>query len=217
MLQTLQRCLWVIGFIVLGYCGMAWTTARLNQSAGNDELDRLLTNKPPGVREDLRYQISHGELVGRVRIPRLQISTVIFEGTDEPVLSEGVGHLTGSALPGLAGNVVLAGHRDSFFRPLRNIRAGDTVEVTTPEGSRSYLVQTTEIITPDKVSVLEPTKSPTLTLVTCYPFYYVCHAPKRFIVRASEIPDPDIRASEIEPRTIMPAKMKSRRGRIRAD
>ena len=110
-----------------------------------------------------------------------------------------------------------ADYAGALFRPLRNIRAGDTVEVTTPEGSRSYLVQTTEIITPDKVSVLEPTKSPTLTLVTCYPFYYVGHAPKRFIVRASEIPDPDIRASEIEPRTIMPAKMKSRRGRIRAD
>jgi sortase A len=219
MLRTLQHCLWVIGFIVLGYCGMAWTTARLHQSAGNDELDRLLTNKPPGVEGNLRYRTAppHGELVGRVSIPRLGISTVIFEGTDEPVLNQGVGHLTGSALPGLAGNVVLAGHRDSFFRPLRNIRAGDMVEVTTAGGSRSYLVQTTEIITPDKVSVLEPTKAPTLTLVTCYPFYYVGHAPKRFIVRGSEIRDPEIRASKIQPRTTLPAKMKSRRGRIRAD
>jgi sortase A len=216
MIRSLQHCLWVIGFIILGYCGMVWTTARFHQSAGNDELDRLLTNKPPGVPEAMRYRMSHGELVGRVRIPRLGISTVIFEGTDEPVLSQGVGHLTGSALPGLAGNVVLAGHRDSFFRPLRNIRAGDTVEVTTPEGSLS-LVQTTEIITPDKVSVLEPTKTPTLTLVTCYPFYYVGHAPKRFIVRGLEIREPEVLTSEIQQRTALSAKTKSRRGRVRAD
>jgi sortase A len=134
------------------------------------------------------------------------VSAVIFEGTDDPVLSKGVGHLTGSALPGLAGNVVLAGHRDSFFRALRNIRGGDTVEVITAEGSRSYSVKTTEIVPPTEVSVLEPTKNPMLTLVTCYPFYYVGHAPKRFIVRGVEIPTD---ATE--------AQIKSRPGSIRAD
>ena len=115
--------------------------------------------------------------------------------------------MTGSALPGLAGNVVLAGHRDSFFRALRNIRGGDTVEVITADGSRSYSVKTTEIIQPTEVSVLEPTKTPMLTLVTCYPFYFVGHAPKRFIVRGTEIPQSNTTEAQI----------KSRPGRIRAD
>jgi LPXTG-site transpeptidase (sortase) family protein len=110
-------------------------------------------------------------------------------------------------MPGLGGNVVLAGHRDSFFRALRNIRAGDKVNVETPEGSRSYLVKTTEIIQPTQISVLEPTRAPTLTLVTCYPFYFVGHAPKRFIVQGAEIP----------PQDILQAQIKSRPGGNRAD
>jgi LPXTG-site transpeptidase (sortase) family protein len=82
--------------------------------------------------------------------------------------------------------VVLAGHRDSFFRALRNIQSGDVVEVTTLQGSRSYTIGTTRIIQPTEVGVLAPTSVPTLTLVTCYPFYYVGNAPQRFIVRGTE-------------------------------
>jgi len=209
MIQRLQHCLWVIGFLVLGYCGMSWMTARFHQSIGNSELDRLLTKRTPGVQHPSQRLSAppHGGLVGRVEIPRLRLSAVIFEGTDEPVLSQGVGHLTGSALPGPAGNVVLAGHRDSFFRALRNIRKGDTVEVTTTQGSRSYTIETTRIIEPTEVSVLEPTRAPTLTLVTCYPFYYVGHAPERFIVRGVEIPEGNA----------VQAQIKSRREVIRAD
>ncbi len=209
MLHRLQHCLWVIGFLVLGYCGMSWMTARFHQSIGNLELDHLLTSKVPGVQPPTERWGAppHGGLVGRVEIPRLRLSAVIFEGTDEPVLSQGVGHLTGSALPGPAGNVVLAGHRDSFFRALRNIRAGDTVKVTTTHGSRSYTIETTRIIKPTEVSVLEPTRVPTLTLVTCYPFYYVGHAPERFIVRGVETPEGNA----------IQAQIKSRRGIIRAD
>jgi sortase A len=184
MLRAAQRCLWAIGFFILGYCGMGWVNSRLHQSRGNAELDRLLGDNAPRER---RFAPVHGGLVGRMEIPRLDLSAVIFEGTDDPVLSLGVGHLTGSALPGQRGNVVLAGHRDSFFRALRNIRNGDVVEVTTQQGARRYEIGTTRIIAPTEVSVLEPTRIPTLTLVTCYPFYYVGHAPKRFIVRGTEI------------------------------
>jgi len=191
MLTSMQRFLWVAGFIALGYCGMAWINARLQQAGGNAELDRLLTMHSHGTRPLESHhrlpEIPHGGLVGRMEIPRLHLSAVIFEGTDEPVLSEGVGHLDGSALPGQYGNVVLAGHRDSFFRALRNIRSGDIVDVTTERGSRSYRVETTRIVQPTEVSVLEPTRDPTLTLVTCYPFYFVGHAPKRFIVRGAQI------------------------------
>ncbi len=200
MIHRLQHCLWVTGFLVLGYCGMSWMNARLHQSIGNTELDRLLARRAPAAPRPLGpgNTLPHGGLVGRVEIPRLRLSAVIFEGTDEPVLSQGVGHLTGSALPGPAGNVVLAGHRDSFFRALRNIRRGDTVEVTTTQGSRSYTIETTRIIKPTDVSVLEPTKAPTLTLVTCYPFYYVGHAPERFIVRGIETPQGDSVQAQIK-------------------
>ncbi len=186
MLGKAQRCLWVVGFAVLGYCGMAWMNSRLQQARGNAELGRLQKAREHGP--NLRSAAPpHGGLVGRIEIQRLHLSAVVFEGTDEPVLSEGVGHLTGSALPGQQGNVVLAGHRDSFFRALRNIKAGDVVDVTTEQGSRSYRVQTTEIIQPTEIRVLEPTKTPALTLVTCYPFYFAGHAPKRFIVRGAQI------------------------------
>jgi LPXTG-site transpeptidase (sortase) family protein len=195
MLLNVRRCLWAIGFIVLGYCGMAWFNARLHQSESSAELDRLRTTRQP---DDVRTTTPpHGGLVGRMEIPRLNLSAVIFEGTDEPVLSEGVGHLTGSALPGQKGNIVLAGHRDSFFRALRNIKGGDVVDVDTEQGSRRYVVTTTRIIQPTQIEVLEPTRNPTLTLVTCYPFYYVGHAPKRFIVQgtlAEVQPDPQTEA-----------------------
>jgi sortase A len=180
----LQRALWALGFIILGYCGMAYIHARLQQSAGEAELEQVLK---PGAPPPPHFEPVHGDLVGRMEIPRLNVSAVVFEGTDEPVLSQGVGHLTGSAFPGQEGNVVLAGHRDSFFRALRNIKGGDLVKVTTQLGSRTYRVQTTEIIPPTQISVLDPTSQPTLTLVTCYPFYFVGHAPKRFIVRGIDL------------------------------
>jgi LPXTG-site transpeptidase (sortase) family protein len=107
------------------------------------------------------------------------------------VLDRGVGHLDGSALPGQAGNVVLAAHRDTFFRGLRDIHNGDTVNVTTQSGPRTYKVDSTEVVDPAQTSVLDPTAKPTLTLITCYPFYFIGHAPKRFIVRARDTNDRD--------------------------
>jgi sortase A len=181
VLRGAQRFLWAVGFAVLGFCGMAWLNARLEQNRGNRELDRLLKKNYATV------QPRYGGLVGKVEIPRLHLSDVVFEGTDDPILNIGVGHLQGSALPGQKGNVVLAGHRDSFFRALRNIHEGDEVEVTTRFGTRWYTVQSTQIVSPADIAVLEPTPAPTLTLVTCYPFYFVGHAPKRFIVRGTEI------------------------------
>lgn len=184
MIRGAQRALWVIGFLILGYSGMAYVNASLEQYRGKQELDRLVHEKATA---QAKVQTPYGGLVGKMEIPRLHLSAVVFEGTDDPILSQGVGHLTGSALPGQNGNVVLAGHRDSFFRALRNIRTGDMVEVTTEHGTRRYAVKSTEIIEPTQVSVLEPTRTPTLTLVTCYPFYFIGHAPKRFIVQGLEI------------------------------
>jgi len=126
-------------------------------------------------------------LLGRMRIPRLGVFVMVREGADGGTLERAVGHIPGTALPGRVGNVALAGHRDTFFRPLRNIRKDDSIEFETTNGTYRYLVQSTKIVTPRDVSVLAPAeKQKTLTLVTCYPFYYIGSAPKRFVVRAVE-------------------------------
>jgi sortase A len=179
--RWIQRALFTIGFVLLGFCGAAWLHSRAQQAAGNRELDRILSEKP---RNTVKSSIAEGDMVGRVEIPKLRLSAVVFQGTDDKVLDRGVGHLDGSALPGEPGNVVLAAHRDTFFRSLRNIQRGDAITVTTPSGPRQYQVDSTEIVDPTETAVAGPTRQPTLTLITCYPFYFVGHAPKRFIVRA---------------------------------
>ena len=126
-------------------------------------------------------------VIGRLEIPRLNLSVMVREGADEGTLSRAVGHIPGTALPGKMGNVGLAGHRDTFFRALRNIREDDAIEFETTHGAYRYVVKSTKIVTPRDVSVLAASGGENLTLVTCYPFYYVGSAPKRFIVRAAQV------------------------------
>jgi sortase A len=125
-----------------------------------------------------------GEPMGRIEVPRLHVSAAVANGDDDGTLSVAIGHLPDTPFPWETGNSALAGHRDTFFRQLRNIRVGDDMRVTTPYGDFTYQVSRTLIVAPDDLSVLDPTAEPTLTLVTCYPFSYVGHAPKRFIVQA---------------------------------
>lgn len=126
-------------------------------------------------------------LVGRIEIPRLGVSAIVREGVDTRTLSRAVGHVPHTALPGDSGNIAFAAHRDTFFRPLKNIRAGDRIRVSTPDGDFTYIVRDTRIVAPTEVSVLDPTPEPTLTLITCHPFNYVGPAPNRFIVRADAV------------------------------
>jgi sortase A len=125
-----------------------------------------------------------GSAIGRLEIPRIGVSVVVLEGSDTEALRLGVGRLHNSALPGEPGNVVLAGHRDTFFRSLRDIRPGDRISLRTPQGTFAYTVDWTSVVNPADTAVLRPTANPALTLVTCYPFYYIGSAPQRFIVRA---------------------------------
>lgn len=120
-----------------------------------------------------------------LRIAKLNLEVPVLEGTDDITLNRGVGHIRGTAFPGQQGNVGIAGHRDSFFRELREISRGDTIELVTLSNSRFYVVDQIAITTPDNVSALEPRPKPSLTLVTCYPFNYIGNAPKRYIVAAS--------------------------------
>src|SRR5205823_875366 len=129
MLNWLQRFLFIAGFMVIGYCGADWFNARMQQQKGNRELDQLLLNRKPERQPDIETgkQIPEGGLVGKVEIPKLHLSAVVFQGTNDNVLDRGVGHMNSSALPGQPGNVVLAAHRDTFFRSLRDVHQGDEV------------------------------------------------------------------------------------------
>ena len=126
-------------------------------------------------------------VIGRLEIPRLNLTAMVREGADGKTLHRAVGHIPGTALPGYAGNVALAGHRDTFFRALRNIKKDDTIDLETENGTYHYLVEATDIVGPRDVGVLASSGGQTLTLVTCYPFYYIGSAPKRFIVRAMQV------------------------------
>jgi sortase A len=119
-----------------------------------------------------------------LRIPRIHLEVPILEGTDDTTLDRALGHIEETAMPGEAGNAGIAGHRDGFFRGLKDIAEGDVIELETRRGKEQYRIQRTWIVAPDDVSVLDPTPTRALTLVTCYPFYFVGSAPERFIVRA---------------------------------
>ena len=119
-----------------------------------------------------------------LRIPGLGIEVPVFAGTDDLVLNRGVGQIEGTALPGEVGNIGIAGHRDGFFRPLKDIAVGDELVLETTSESITFVVEELHIVDPSDVWVLAPTDSPAITLVTCYPFYFIGSAPQRFIVRA---------------------------------
>lgn len=125
---------------------------------------------------------------GLLRIPALHLVVPIYPDTSASELDRGVGHVEGTAPLNSAGNAAIAGHRDGFFRSLRRVRLGQTLYVETLGTTRRYRVVETRIVSPSDVSVLAPTALPSVTLVTCYPFYFVGPAPKRFIVRAEILP-----------------------------
>jgi len=120
-----------------------------------------------------------------LRIPKIKLEVPVFNDTSDLTLNRGVGRILGTAHLGEIGNLGIAGHRDGFFRGLQSIAQGDSIELVAPGRSERYIVSEIRIVTPDDVSVLRPTAVPTVTLVTCFPFYFVGHAPKRYIVIAT--------------------------------
>jgi sortase A len=125
-----------------------------------------------------------GALIGVLQIPALHLMAPLLEGTDALTLNRGVGRIAGTARPGEGGNIGIAGHRDSFFRGLKDIKAGDAIELKTRSGVDTYLVEKIQVVAPSDVSVLREQETHALTLVTCYPFYFVGSAPQRYIVTA---------------------------------
>lgn len=125
--------------------------------------------------------------VGRIEIPRLGVRAIIRRGADDETLDRAVGLLPGTATPGEAGNVVLAAHRDTFFRPLRKIRVADRIRLVVPPNEYVYEVESTRVVTPQETNVLQSHGLEELTLVTCYPFGFLGPAPDRFIVSAKRV------------------------------
>jgi sortase A len=191
-----------VGLLALGYWVFEFASARLFQveetrrfvreQAESHPADTSSESKPPVAKEPAAKTPgeteppypSVGSTIAMLRIPRLELSTIVLEGAEERELKLGPGHIPGTPLPGKSGNVGVAGHRDTVFRPLRSVRISDTISVSTQQREYQYKVVSTEIVGPKDVRVLYPTGHETLTLVTCYPFNFVGAAPQRFIVHA---------------------------------
>jgi len=130
------------------------------------------------------HPVNRGDTLAKLKIPRLDAELYVVEGDGSRELRRGPGHLAGTAMPGDNGNCVIAGHRDTHFRVLKDIREGDDIILQTAAGQFLYRVKRTRIVSPENTSALAPTSTPELNLITCYPFYYVGSAPKRFVVEA---------------------------------
>lgn len=177
-LNWLRGPLIAIGCWCLLAVGIELADAAWVQRTANEALDHKLMASAAVA------PVAPDGLIGRLEIPRLDLSVVVFNGDDDETLARAVGHVRGTAFPWESGNAVMAGHRDTFFRPLKNIREGDAIRLTTVAGTFDYHVVRTEIVEPDDISALAPTPFRSLTLVTCYPFVYIGRAPQRFIIHA---------------------------------
>ena len=208
MLTWAQRALFACAVLLLGYCGFALGDAWNFQRRESRDLDRLLRDRRPtrvsgppteaaAFAKGTPGAAADG-LIGRIEIPRLLVSAVIVEGVDRTTLRRAVEHIPGTALPGQPGNVGLAGHRDTFFRPLKDLRIKDAIQLSTLKGNFKYEVESLRVVEPDNVGVLAASAENVLTLVTCYPFYYVGPAPKRFVVRARQMPTQTLARSTVE-------------------
>jgi len=182
-----QALFFVTGLLSLGYVVYAYATLYLDQSFESQLFDRAMAIRSLTYAPSMQPP-QRGALIGRIEIPRLGISAIIKEGVDAGTLRVAVGHIPSTALPGRPGNVGVSAHRDTLFRNLKDAQPDETITLTTAEGEYSYQVVSIAVVDPTDVSVLAPSANhKTLTLVTCYPFYYVGHAPKRFIVRALQL------------------------------
>jgi sortase A len=132
-------------------------------------------------------KLVEGQTIGRLEIPAIELSAMVAEGVETSTLRRSIGHIPGTSLPGARGNVAISAHRDTFFRNLGKLQRGDLISIATLDGTFDYAVESTSIVDPDERAALRDIGRPTLTLVTCYPFYFVGAAPKRFVVHAGLI------------------------------
>ena len=184
-LRWLERLLLLTGLTLCLWCGfVAFDSWRVNRSTIDDvRLSGLV--RLPGEESSSVSTVVAGTLLARLDAPSVALSTAVLEGSDDRTLRRAAGHIEHTAQPGARGNVGIAGHRDTVFRPVRKLKIGDSLILTVPGSILEYRVSMTRIVNPDAVDVLNPTHEPTLTLVTCYPFTFIGSAPQRFIVTAT--------------------------------
>lgn len=188
-LRVTQRVFLWLGAVALAYAGGTVAYAGLYQRYQAWKFDgrvaaaRVRLAVPAAV-ADPAVDPREGDVIGRLEMPRIGISVMVLQGVDAGTLIAGAGHVPGTAWPGADGNMAITAHRDTFFRKMEGIRSGDAIRVATVHGLYDYIVESTEVVDPDAVQVLESHGRRELTLITCYPFYFVGPAPRRFIVHA---------------------------------
>jgi sortase A len=216
LLRWSSRFFFIAGILVLGYVVVTLLDAKIYQAQEARSFERTRQKERQGLRSvkpftgsespatpllpvglsqpdrasaQGRETVSRSAAWGRIKITSIGLSSMILEGVAPETLRRGVGHIPGTALPGEPGNIALAGHRDTFFRALRNIRKDDEITLETLDGSYRYRVDYTQVVAPEYIEALNGSSDAILTLVTCYPFAFVGPAPKRYIVRAHRIPE----------------------------
>ena len=200
MVRGLSWLLVVIGLVLAGFGAYDYYDSKFAQHQAGEEwagkeskvesdAEQPVPSSLPSTRLPYYDPYRLGQTVAKLTLPRLDASLFVVEGTDQNELKKGPGHMPGTALPGVKGNCVIAGHRDTHFRVLEGVKEGDRVELETKYGTFHYEVRSMEVVSPTNVSSLAPTDHAVLHLITCYPFNYVGHAPKRMVIEAALITD----------------------------
>lgn len=206
-LKRLEIILLVVGLILVGFAGVRYLGGHVYSRMAVEKFHAEAESRPPDApRRELKsvFPVDYGlwapkrikgyeatlaehfdEPLALLRIDKIRLEVPVFDGTDDRTLDRGVGRIAGTARIGESGNVGIAGHRDGFFRGLKDINMGDTMVLETATGTQTYVIDSIKLVTPDDVSVLKSEPTQALTLVTCYPFYFIGSAPQRFIVHAS--------------------------------
>jgi sortase A len=176
--RVMSLALVVIGVVLLGYvAGQYWGMYRSQKNLEAEWQRQAVTVSAPG-----KAPVSPDQLLTRLEIPKIQMDAIVVEGASRRELSEGPGHMKQTAQPGETGNAVITAHRDTFFRHIYELNRGDQIKVRRSGRLFTYEVTGKRIVMPEDVSVIKPTDNAQLTLITCYPTYYIGPAPKRLVV-----------------------------------
>lgn len=183
-LRWAQRSLFIVGGLAIFYVVLTLLYARFYQEVAGSSLEKQMLAGEQDRTSSSRAVAKDGDVLGRIEIPKLGLSVAVLEGTTSRTLRVGVGHIEGTALPGETGNSGIAGHRDTFFHGLKNVRAGDEIQLQTATGLSRYKVDWIQIVAPRDTAILSPSTESAITLITCYPFHFIGPAPERFAVHA---------------------------------
>jgi sortase A len=190
IIRLVQRLFLGMGLVLLAWTGGTVAYAEFYQRYQSSQFDdKIASHERPSAEVPVERpaDLKEGDVVGRLAIPRVGISVIVLQGVEDDLLRIGAGHVPGTPLPGGNGNSAIAAHRDTFFRKLEGVREGDRLQFTSLRGTFDYVVGSTEIVEPQDTRAIESRGIDELTLISCYPFYFVGSAPHRFIVHATPI------------------------------